>query len=161
MSDSIEKIIADLHPWLPKAISIQFAQRLRSLRQVPEDCVLVPREEQDALLAVVRESTYGSDLGREGRAKVALQNYTDGMQAKTNPAPPTSGSMTTCGHSKYDPCHNCEPTPAQAVAELPELPEPEGSMTWTRSAGICINPEPGYDADQMRAYALEARRGGS
>lgn len=91
MSDSIEKIIADLHPWLPKAISIQFAQRLRSLRQVPEDCVLVPREEQDALLAVVRESTYGSDLGREGRAKVALQNYTDGMQAKTNPAPPTSG----------------------------------------------------------------------
>lgn len=37
--------------------------------------VLAPREELGALLAVVRESTYGSNLGREGRAKVALQNY--------------------------------------------------------------------------------------
>lgn len=42
------------------------------------------------------------------------------------------------------------------LAKLPELPEPEGSMKWTRSAGVCINPEPGYTADQMREYALAA-----
>lgn len=45
------------------------------------DMVLVPRKEQDALLAVVRESCYGSDLGRECRAKVALQNYNEAMKS--------------------------------------------------------------------------------
>lgn len=43
---------------------------------------------------------------------------------------------------------------------LPELPEPEGEMKWTRSAGVCIRPEPGYDADQMREYARRAREVG-
>jgi hypothetical protein len=32
----------------------------------------------------------------------------------------------------------------------PPLPEPQGSMNWTRDAGICIHTEPGYTADQMR-----------
>lgn len=44
---------------------------------------------------------------------------------------------------------------------LPELPEPEGEMKWTRSAGVCIRPEPGYDADQMREYARRAREVGN
>jgi hypothetical protein len=52
-------------------------------------------------------------------------------------------------------------TQQDSVAVLPPLPEAQGSMTWTREAGVCINPEPGYTAEQMRAYALQSQQGAS
>lgn len=54
---------------------------------VPEGWVMVPRDELDALLSVAKESTYGSDLGREGRAKVALANITASLASPSPPSP--------------------------------------------------------------------------
>lgn len=114
-----------------------YAGRLReSLRQVPDGWVLVPREEQDALLAVVRESTYGSDLGREGRAKVALQNYTDGMQVNDEELPGMWSHSDFMGGQT-----DCDPTPAQAGAMCDESSDDERV-----SAALCKAYEDGYKA---------------
>lgn len=61
MSDSIEKIVADMRGFASarRGLSVcddisEWADRLASLRQVPEGFVLVPREPTDEMLASVR-----------------------------------------------------------------------------------------------------------
>lgn len=92
-----------------------------SLRQVPEGYVVVPRYPTHDMERAGAEyaQSYGASLNC-----VAMSVYASMIAAalKANPVPPTSVSMTTCGHSKYAPCHNCEPTAAQALGDVLPCP---------------------------------------
>lgn len=124
------------------ADELEAAIRLDSLRQVPEAKPLADR--------LPRES--------ECTAEAAHHFYAQGWNACrdaiVNPASPTSGATTT--NLPEISSKLVKATLAQAGAELPELPEP----IW-RAADDKGDPLGLFTADQMRAYAELARRGGS
>lgn len=95
-ADELEQALA------APAASVELIEAIRELRQRQRDYLSQPK---------------GERIEAKGRLVGLAADRVDAALALIDSAGGAKGDMTECGHSKYDPCHNCEPVNTPQPAE--------------------------------------------